>query len=142
LIDLVIVGGGQAGLAAAAEAAERGLRLVVCEKTSRLGGSAYFSAGIRWTAPDVATLRSLLPDGDPELGRVLVESFEPAGARAREAGVPVSERDRDGAAVRGLHCAGGDAGGLQGPRYVAASKLGIVCGPRAVEAVMLDKEKG
>ena len=68
MIDLVVVGGGQAGLAAGAAAAERGLRVVVCEKTARIGGSAYFSAGILWTAPDVATARALLPDGDPELG--------------------------------------------------------------------------
>jgi predicted oxidoreductase len=43
--------------------------------------------------------------------------------------------DRDGAAVPGLYCAGGDAGGLQGPRYVAGLMLGMVFGPRAVEAV-------
>ena len=37
-------------------------------------------------------MRRLLPDGDPELGRVLVEGFEPAVAKARDAGVPVTER--------------------------------------------------
>jgi succinate dehydrogenase/fumarate reductase flavoprotein subunit len=92
VIDLVVVGGGQAGLAAGAAAAARGLSVVVCEKTDRYGGSAYFSAGILWTAPDVSTLASLLPDGDPELGRVLVEGFEPAVAAARGAGVPITER--------------------------------------------------
>ena len=92
MIDLVIVGGGQAGLAAGAAAAARGLSVVVCEKAGRYGGSAYFSAGILWTAPDVSTLTSLLPDGDPELGRVLVEGFEPAVAAARAGGVPITER--------------------------------------------------
>jgi len=92
VIDLVVVGGGQAGLAAGAAAAARGLSVAVCEKTERHGGSAYFSAGILWTAPDMSTLASLLPDGDPELGRVLVEGFEPAVAAARDAGVPISER--------------------------------------------------
>ena len=43
--------------------------------------------------------------------------------------------DRDGAAIRGLYAAGGDAGGLQGPHYVAGLMLGMVFGPRAVEAV-------
>ena len=61
-------------------------------RSARYGGSAYFSAGILWTAPDVPTLTALLPDGDPELGRVLVEGFEPAVAAARDAGVPVTER--------------------------------------------------
>jgi predicted oxidoreductase len=43
--------------------------------------------------------------------------------------------DRDGAAIGGLYAAGGDAGGLQGPHYVAGLMLGMVFGPRAVEAV-------
>ena len=47
--------------------------------------------------------------------------------------------DRDGGAVPGLYCAGGDAGGLQGPRYVAGLALGLVFGPRAVDAVMTDQ---
>ena len=92
MIDLIVVGGGQAGLAAGAAAAEHGLRVVVLEKSDRIGGSAHFSAGILWTAPDVATMQRLLPDGDPELGRILVEGFEPAVAKARDAGVGVSER--------------------------------------------------
>ncbi len=81
MIDLLVVGGGQAGLAAAAAAAERGLRVVVLEKTARHGGSAALSAGILWTAPDVETMQAILPEGDPELGRALVEGFEPAVAR-------------------------------------------------------------
>ena len=92
MIDLVVVGGGQAGLAAGAAAAEHGLSVAVLEKADRIGGSAHFSAGILWTAPDVETMRRLLPYGDPELGRVLVEGFEPAVAKARDAGVPVTER--------------------------------------------------
>jgi len=92
VIDLLVVGGGQAGLAAGAAAASRGLSTIVCEKADRYGGSAAYSAGILWTAPDVPTLTALLPGGDPELGRVLIDSFEPAVAAARDAGVPVTER--------------------------------------------------
>jgi succinate dehydrogenase/fumarate reductase flavoprotein subunit len=47
--------------------------------------------------------------------------------------------DRDGGVVEGLYCAGGDAGGLQGPRYVAGLALGLVFGPRAVDAVTKDQ---
>ena len=92
MIDLVIVGGGQAGLAAGAAAVERGLSVVVLEKTGSFGGSAALSAGILWTAPDVETMRAILPEGDPELGRVLAEGFEPAVDWVRRAGVPLSER--------------------------------------------------
>jgi succinate dehydrogenase/fumarate reductase flavoprotein subunit len=91
MIDLVVVGGGMAGLAAAARASERGLRVVVLEKTGAIGGSAALSAGILWTAPDLETLRAVVPDGDPELGRVLVEGLAPAVDAVR-AGVEVSER--------------------------------------------------
>jgi succinate dehydrogenase/fumarate reductase flavoprotein subunit len=92
MIDLVVVGGGMAGLAAAARAAEQGLRVVVLEKTGGVGGSAALSAGILWTAPDVETMREVVPDGDPELGRVLVDGLEPAVERVRAAGVAVSDR--------------------------------------------------
>ena len=37
--DLAIVGGGGSGLAAALEAAQRGLKVVVLEKTAKLGGT-------------------------------------------------------------------------------------------------------
>jgi succinate dehydrogenase/fumarate reductase flavoprotein subunit len=92
MIDLLVVGGGQAGLAAAAAAAEHGLRVVVLEKAARHGGSAALSAGILWTVPDVETLQSVVPEGDWGLGRALVEGFEPTVAKARDAGVPVTER--------------------------------------------------
>jgi succinate dehydrogenase/fumarate reductase flavoprotein subunit len=91
-MDLLVVGGGVAGMAAAAHAAARGARVTVVEKTNGLGGSSALSAGIVWTAPDEATFRRVCPDGDPELGRTLVEGFDAAIERVREAGVPVSER--------------------------------------------------
>ena len=41
--------------------------------------------------------------------------------------------DRDGRRIDGLYAAGGDAGGLQGPHYVAGLMLGDGFGPtRAV----------
>jgi succinate dehydrogenase/fumarate reductase flavoprotein subunit len=88
----MVVGGGMAGLAAAARAAELGARVVVVEKADRLGGSAALSAGILWTAPDVDTLRRVDPGGDPELGSALVAGFAPAVEWIRSTGVFVSER--------------------------------------------------
>lgn len=90
--DLLVVGGGVAGTAAAARAADTGARVVVVEKGDRLGGSGALSAGILWTAPDFETLRRICPHGDPELGRILVDGFDDAVNLAREAGVEVSER--------------------------------------------------
>jgi succinate dehydrogenase/fumarate reductase flavoprotein subunit len=73
-------------------AIELGLEVVVVEKGDEVGGSAAFSAGIVWTAPDVGTARRVARDGDPALQRALVEGFDAAVARVRDAGVAVSER--------------------------------------------------
>jgi succinate dehydrogenase/fumarate reductase flavoprotein subunit len=86
------VGGGVAGMAAAAHAAARGARVCVVEKTDSVGGSGALSAGIVWTAPDEDTFRRVCPDGDPELGRILVEGFDRAVEAVRDGGVFVSER--------------------------------------------------
>jgi succinate dehydrogenase/fumarate reductase flavoprotein subunit len=90
--DLLVAGGGMAGLAGAARAVELGLDVVVAEKADAVGGSAALSAGIVWTAPDARTACRVAPDGDPALLGALVEGFDGAVARAREAGVAVSER--------------------------------------------------
>lgn len=44
--DVVVVGGGASGLAAAASALESGARVIVLEKAPHTGGSAALSAGI------------------------------------------------------------------------------------------------
>jgi succinate dehydrogenase/fumarate reductase flavoprotein subunit len=90
--DLLVAGGGMAGLAVAARAAERGLRPVVAEKRRTLGGAAALSAGIVWTAPDLATMERVVPDADPALTRALIDGFDPAVEAVRAAGVAVSDR--------------------------------------------------
>jgi len=90
--DLLVIGGGIAGASAAARAAEAGADVVVVEKDERLGGSGALSAGILWTAPDRETLRRVCPRGDLALGGVLVDDYEAAVGRVRDAGVEVSER--------------------------------------------------
>jgi succinate dehydrogenase/fumarate reductase flavoprotein subunit len=80
-----------AGLAAAARAAELGASVIVAEKRAEPGGSAALSAGIIWTAPDLATLREVVPGGDPVLGQILVERFPAAVDWVRSLGVPVSD---------------------------------------------------
>ncbi|RYJ03226.1 MAG: FAD-dependent oxidoreductase, partial [Actinomycetales bacterium] len=46
--DVVVVGSGAAGLAAALTAGARGLRVVVLEKASVLGGTSVVSGGSIW----------------------------------------------------------------------------------------------
>src|SRR4029077_11717480 len=89
---LLVLGGGMAGLAAAAAATSAGARVTVVEKGGSLGGSAAMSAGIVWTAPAFETLRRVVPGGDAELGRALIDGFWPAVDWIRSTGVSVSER--------------------------------------------------
>jgi succinate dehydrogenase/fumarate reductase flavoprotein subunit len=91
-VDLLVAGGGIAGLAAAARAVELGLEVVVAEKGEEIGGSGALSAGVVWTAPDVDTARRVAPEGNPVLLAALVEGFDPAVERVRACGVAVSER--------------------------------------------------
>lgn len=93
--DLVVVGAGAAGLATASRAVDHGARVLVLEKAERIGGSTALSAGILWTAPDLEVLRRVQPDGDPELGPIVVQGYEQAVADVRAAGASVSEEWHD-----------------------------------------------
>jgi succinate dehydrogenase/fumarate reductase flavoprotein subunit len=91
--DLAIVGGGGSGLAAAVEAARRGLKAVVLEKAAALGGTTALSVGSIMAAGTPAQVRAGVKDSpqahandldrirtamgvddDPELRRVLTEN--------------------------------------------------------------------
>ncbi len=76
-VDVVVAGAGMGGLAAALAAAERGVRVAVLEKTSAPGGNAAISAGMLLGTDDYDGLRGYIPEGDPDLQRMLcTEAFE------------------------------------------------------------------
>lgn len=75
--DLLVVGGGIAGMTAAASAAADGRAVTVVEKADALGGSGQF-AGYIWTAPDHETMERINPGGDRALKRTLVDGFDDA----------------------------------------------------------------
>jgi succinate dehydrogenase/fumarate reductase flavoprotein subunit len=74
--DLLVLGGGMAGLTAAARAATGGARVVLVEKGPVVGGSAQY-AGYTWTAESYETMREVNPRGDPALARVVVDGLAP-----------------------------------------------------------------
>jgi urocanate reductase len=68
-LDIVIVGSGFAGLAAAAEAADRGLKVVVLEKMPRFGGNSVISHGEYAAWDDEYHLRQKLNLGEDSATR-------------------------------------------------------------------------
>jgi succinate dehydrogenase/fumarate reductase flavoprotein subunit len=74
--DLVVAGGGMAGLAAAARARELGAEVVVHEKGDRPGGSMLLSSGFLWRYREWERFRAECPGGDPELQRLVWERLD------------------------------------------------------------------
>lgn len=68
--DVLIVGGGMAGLTAALAAIETGSTVAVIEPDSMPGGSARWSSGRIWSLGGYDELRQAIPLGDPDLQRV------------------------------------------------------------------------
>jgi succinate dehydrogenase/fumarate reductase flavoprotein subunit len=73
-VDLLVVGGGMAGLTAAASAATQGARVILVEQGEQVGGSAIY-AGFAWTAPSPDVMAEVNPHGDPDLADVLLGGF-------------------------------------------------------------------
>src|SRR4051794_40146244 len=90
VIDLLVLGAGMAGLGAAAKAASEGASVVLVEKDEAIGGSAAY-AGFIWTAPTVEVMHEVNPDGDPVLGRRIVEGYDDALAFVRSLGVHLAD---------------------------------------------------
>ena len=88
--DLAVVGGGMAGLTAAARASRDGATVVIVERAGELGGSARY-AGYLWTAPSDEVLAEVDPDGDPSLRHALVAGFADAVEWLRSLGVDLAD---------------------------------------------------
>jgi succinate dehydrogenase/fumarate reductase flavoprotein subunit len=87
-VDLLIIGGGMAGLAAAARTLQRGGTAIVVEKGGTVGGSAQYAEFI-WTAPTLDVMRRVNPGGDPALSMTLVDDYPNAIEWVRALGVEV-----------------------------------------------------
>ena len=80
--DVVVVGSGAGGLAAACKAALEGARTVVLEQSDRVGGTTAISGGMIW-APGNDKMAALgAPDSD-EAARAYLEATLPPGERER-----------------------------------------------------------
>lgn len=76
--QVLVVGGGMAGLCAAVRALQAGRQVLVLEKGTRLGGSMALSNGLVWTFAETQDVRRHVPDGDEALQDMVVGEFEDA----------------------------------------------------------------
>jgi succinate dehydrogenase/fumarate reductase flavoprotein subunit len=74
--NVVVVGAGFGGITAAVAAQEDGARVLLVEKGSEPGGSFALSGGYVWTLSNYEDYVRFVPDGDRDLGRLLVDDFD------------------------------------------------------------------
>lgn len=79
ILDIVIIGSGFAGLSAAAEAADRGMKVAVIEKMARFGGNSRISHGEYAAWDDVYHLREKLHLGEDSASRHEEDSLRAGG---------------------------------------------------------------
>jgi tricarballylate dehydrogenase len=76
--DVVVLGAGLAGLAAAVTAATGGARTLVLERAPVIGGAAAISGGYVWAIEDEAALRREDPGPYQRHGRMVVDGYHDA----------------------------------------------------------------
>lgn len=91
--DVLVAGGGLAGLAAALVCVQHGYRVRVVEKRDAVGGNAAISAGAIWAPPTFDLIRNYVSDGDPVLQRMLVENLAHDLQWLQEAGLDLSDEE-------------------------------------------------
>ncbi len=90
-VDFLVMGGGMAGMTAAARAASSGHRVLVIEKGPEIGGTAVLSGGKLWTAKSPEWLAEETPGGDRRLGAAMLAMFPAAIDWIRSTGVAVND---------------------------------------------------
>lgn len=91
-VDVLVVGGGVAGLSAAVAAVEAGASVEVIEAGATFGGSALLSNGSLWTFGDVSTYLEHCPGADPRLAERTVTGLPVALGWLRDRGVVIQDR--------------------------------------------------
>ena len=87
--EVIVVGGGMAGLTAALAAAEAGGDVLVLESEPSVGGSMAISGGLIWSPATFELARHWIPRGDEALQRILVDEIEDAWSWFEGHGMPL-----------------------------------------------------
>lgn len=85
-VDLLVIGGGAAGMSAALFAKLNGLDVLLCEKSAQVGGTSATSGGTIWAPGSHLSVQAGVPD-DIEQARIFLKSVvgERGGEDLREA---------------------------------------------------------
>ncbi|MEX2376264.1 MAG: FAD-dependent oxidoreductase [Dehalococcoidia bacterium] len=76
-VDVIVIGSGAAGLAAAVSAAEKDLKVVVLEKEARLGGTTMWSVGSLTASNSALQRKAGIVDEDPDAFAQDMVAFRP-----------------------------------------------------------------
>ncbi|WP_228000821.1 L-aspartate oxidase [Nocardia australiensis] len=150
--DLVVIGGGVAGLTAARTASLRGLRVLILSKGGATDTSTqYAQGGIAVVAPHEDSVESHVRDTveagaglcDMDAVRSIVEGGQDAVAALTDLGAvfdlgrdgQVSRTREGGHSTRRIIHAGGDATGAEVQRALNAADLPVLFGTAALEIV-------
>jgi succinate dehydrogenase/fumarate reductase flavoprotein subunit len=87
--DVIVVGGGMAGLVAGLRAAEAGARTLILERGDEIGGSARLASGFLAVPRDAAALTPPA-GGDPALARAVLQDYPRVIRWLGARGVPLS----------------------------------------------------
>jgi len=86
--DVLIIGGGIAGLTAGAKATREGKHVTVVESSNTLGGNGCF-AGYIWSAPNREVMAEWNSEGDEALRNNVIDRFDSAVQWIRNLGVDI-----------------------------------------------------
>ncbi|GAA5035724.1 FAD-dependent oxidoreductase [Microbacterium fluvii] len=139
--DVVVVGSGIAGSAAAVAAARAGARVALVEKSETFGGSAALSAGMLWTAPDFDAYERRIPLGDKALGRKLVDDFPRAIDELRQTGLRVADEPTTDIMTFGIGYSCDIRGILAWSREEVARLGGLVLAGAPVRELLRDERR-
>jgi succinate dehydrogenase/fumarate reductase flavoprotein subunit len=91
--DVLVLGAGISGLTVAAALVANGQTVTVVEKAADIGGSAFLSGGLFWSAANLETFREHVPLGT-SLGEMVVDGYVEAVDWIRRTGARVEPATR------------------------------------------------
>jgi sarcosine oxidase subunit alpha len=127
--DVLVAGGGPAGLTAAREAARAGARVVICEREPAFGGELEFESAVIEGMPGAQWVESVVAELTALGVRQLLDTAIVGSSGSVSGGGDAGGSDRDGGCdCRGSGRAGGGGGEGCGGQVIAHAEPGGIAG--------------